>query len=97
LPHRPVHHRTVHIPPKVTALARQADKAKEAKALHADLFLTTDEALAAKKGYFDIVLNTASGAVDDAAAVGMLRGDGVYIQVGVGGGDVWGSWVWGMS
>ncbi|GBF87537.1 hypothetical protein Rsub_00248 [Raphidocelis subcapitata] len=71
---------------EVTAIARQADKAKEAKALHADAFLTTDVALEKRKGYFDIILNTASGAVDTAAVLGMLRADGVLVQCGIPGG-----------
>ena len=47
--------------------------AKEAKALRADAFLTTDEALRTKRGYFDIVLNTASGQVDAGLLKAMLQ------------------------
>lgn len=72
---------------EVTALARQADKANEAKTLRADAFLTTDEALSKRKNHFDIILNTASGAVDSAAVLGMLRADGVLIQCGIPGGN----------
>ncbi|KAI8475504.1 MAG: chaperonin 10-like protein [Monoraphidium minutum] len=71
---------------EVTALARQADKSKEAKALRADEFMTTDDALAQRKNYFDIILNTASGAVDSSAVLAMLRADGVLIQCGIPGG-----------
>jgi D-arabinose 1-dehydrogenase-like Zn-dependent alcohol dehydrogenase len=50
----------------VTAIARQADKAKEAKALGAAEFVVLEEALEKRKNAFDIVLNTACGQVDNA-------------------------------
>jgi D-arabinose 1-dehydrogenase-like Zn-dependent alcohol dehydrogenase len=71
---------------QVTAIARQEDKAKEAKELGADAFVTLDEALDKRKNFFDIVLNTASGAVDNAKA--SMSGGGAGARMSGGG---WGA------
>lgn len=72
----------------VTALVLSEDEVEGALALGAAEALTSSAAFEGAKGRFDVVLNCASARVDGALILGLLRADGVMIQVGIPGGGV---------
>jgi uncharacterized zinc-type alcohol dehydrogenase-like protein len=70
---------------EVTVLSRSESKRADAEALGAHAFLnTTDrEAMKAKRGYFDLVLNTIPVRHDPTPYLHLLRIDGVQVLVGM--------------
>ncbi|GBF94986.1 alcohol dehydrogenase [Raphidocelis subcapitata] len=72
----------------VTALVLSDDEIEGALALGASDALTSAAAFEEAKGRFDVVVNCASARVDGALILGLLRADGVMVQVGIPGGGV---------
>ena len=71
----------------MTAIGGQIDKKQMSLELGADEYMLLDDAITAKKGTFDIFINTASGKVDFTQLIGMLARDGALVQVGLPGGN----------
>jgi alcohol dehydrogenase (NADP+) len=70
---------------EVTVLSRSESKRADAETLGAHAFLNTDDAAAmkAKRGYFDMVLNTIPVRHDVVPYLHLLRIDGVQVLVGL--------------
>jgi D-arabinose 1-dehydrogenase-like Zn-dependent alcohol dehydrogenase len=71
----------------VTAIGGQIDKKQMSLDLGANEYLLLDDAVATKKGTYDILINTASGKVDFTQLIGLLAPDGALVQVGLPGGN----------
>jgi len=69
---------------EVTVLSTSPEKEADAQALGAHKFVVTKDpaALKAVSGYFDFILNTVSAPIDQNMYLGLLRRDGIMIDVG---------------
>ena len=70
---------------EVTTLSRSMDKADDAKELGASTHLSTTDPAAMKgaRGSFDLILNTVSADLDMETYLGLLRPNGVLVNVGL--------------